>query len=639
MSEVMELKETIKTQREYRHFELDRAAIKAEERTVELAFSSEEPYDRWFGTEILDHSGKSADLSRLNNKHPLLLDHDTRKQIGVIEKAYIGGDKVGRAMVRFGNSPLAQEIFQDVQDGIRSHVSVGYIVKKMVLVEEKDGHETYRVTEWEPLEVSLVAIPADPTVGVGRSADQQQDVQTEVSKPATRAIPNPANAETTERTSIMETQAQETAAAAARAAGETAALTRINALLTLGEQYRDYGGATVAADVAKRGGTTEDFLREIMTKITTKHTDARTDVIELTKKEQASYSLSRAVLASIGGDWKAAGFEREVSEAIAKRTGQKPDGFYMPLSLLQKNAGDALRRDFNVGTAGEAGNLVQTTVMMDEMVDVLRNYLVFGRLGATALYGLTSNIAIPRKTSSGSISNVTEIAAFTETQPNTTLMTLSPKRVGAFVEPSKQAIQQVNASVDAMLQKDLVDALSVQIENLGFNGTGTSPQPRGILATAGIGAVVGGANGAQFNWGHMVGLESACANANAEPDVGAGYALNTRTRGWLKTVQKAANLTFVWDGGPQPVNGYRALVTNNLPNTGTKGTSSGVCSSAVFSSNWADFILAYFGGLDVVVDPYTMATTGQVRITINQFFDCLVRQPASFAAMTDGLTV
>jgi hypothetical protein len=80
------------------------------------------------------------------------------------------------------------------------------------------------------------------------------------------------------------------------------------------------------------------------------------------------------------------------------------------------------------------------------------------------------------------------------------------------------------------------------------------------------------------------------------------------------------------------------LVTNNLPNTGTKGTSTGVCSSAVFSSNWADFILAYFGGLDVVVDPYTLATTGQVRITINQFFDCLVRQPASFAAMTDGLT-
>lgn len=436
----------------------------------------------------------------------------------------------------------------------------------------------------------------------------------------------------------METQANEAAALAARQAGEAAAQKRIDSLLKLGEQYAKYDGHRIAADVLRSGGSSEDFLTKITEKITAKHSDVRNDVVDLTPAEVKRWSLSRAVLASLGNDWKAAGFEREVSDEIAKKTGQKPEGFYMPLSVLNKNVADVLKRDFNVGTAAEAGNLVQTTVMMDEFVDVLRNYLVMGRLGATMLYGLTSNIGIPRKTSAGAISNVTEIAAFTETQPNTTLMTLSPKRVGAFVEPSKQAIQQVNASVDAMLQKDLVDGLAVQIENLAFNGTGSAPQPRGIIATAGIGAVVGGTNGAQFNWGHMVGLESACANANSEPDIGAGYAFNTRTRGWLKTVQKATNLPFIWDGGNTPVNGYRAGVTNNLPNNGTKGTSSGVCSTAVFSSNWADLIIGYFGGLDVVVDPYSLATTGQVRITINQFFDTLVRQPASFAAMTDGLT-
>lgn len=626
-------KETIKTEQQFRHFAVNRDGINAESRTVELAFSSEEPYRRWFGIEILDHSSKSADLSRLNNRHPLLLDHNPSKQIGVIESARIDGDKVGRAVVRFGNSPLAQEVFQDVQDGIRSHVSVGYIVNKMVLESEAKGEETYRVTDWQPLEVSLVSIPADPTVGVGRSAEQQQrQYETEVEKPNP-----PANAGS-QGVKAMETQANEAAALAARQAGEAAAQKRIDTLLKLGEQYAKYDGNRIAADVLRAGGSSEDFLTKITEKITAKHSDVRNDVVDLTPAEVQRWSLSRAVLASLGNDWKAAGFEREVSDEIAKKTGQKPEGFYMPLSVLNKNVADVLKRDFNVGTAGEAGNLVQTTVMMDEFVDVLRNYLVMGRLGATMLYGLTGNIGIPRKTSAGAISNVTEIAAFTETQPNTTLMTLSPKRVGAFVEPSKQAIQQVNASVDAMLQKDLVDGLAVQIENLAFNGTGTSPQPRGIIATAGIGAVVGGTNGAQFNWGHMVGLESACANANAEPDIGAGYAFNTRTRGWLKTVQKATNLPFIWDGGAMPVNGYRAAVTNNLPNNGTKGSASGVCSTAVFSSNWADLVIGYFGGLDVVVDPYSLATTGQVRITINQFFDTLVRQPASFAAMTDGLT-
>lgn len=626
-------KETIKTEQQFRHFAVNRDGINAESRTVELAFSSEEPYRRWFGIEILDHSGKSADLSRLNNRHPLLLDHNPSKQIGVIESARIDGDKVGRAVVRFGNSPLAQEVFQDVQDGIRSHVSVGYIVNKMVLESEAKGEETYRVTDWQPLEVSLVSIPADPTVGVGRSAEQQQrQYETEVEKPTP-----PANAGNT-KGNIMTTEANAAAEQAARAAGEQAALTRINSVLKLGEQYAKYDGHRIAQEVLRSGGSTEEFLTKITEKITAKHSDVRQDVVDLTPAEVKRWSLSRAVLASLGNDWKAAGFEREVSDEIAKKTGQKPEGFYMPLSVLNKNVADVLKRDFNVGTAAEAGNLVQTTVMMDEFVDVLRNYLVMGRLGATMLYGLTSNIGIPRKTSAGAISNVTEIAAFTETQPNTTLMTLSPKRVGAFVEPSKQAIQQVNASVDAMLQKDLVDGLAVQIENLAFNGTGTAPQPRGIIATAGIGAVVGGTNGAQFNWGHMVSLESACANANSEPDIGAGYAFNTRTRGWLKTVQKATNLPFIWDVGNTPVNGYRAGVTNNLPNNGTKGTSSGVCSTAVFSSNWADLIIGYFGGLDVVVDPYSLATTGQVRITINQFFDTLVRQPASFAAMTDGLT-
>ena len=328
-------KETIKTEQQFRHFAVNRDGINAESRTVELAFSSEEPYRRWFGIEILDHSSKSADLSRLNNRHPLLLDHNPSKQIGVIESARIDGDKVGRAVVRFGNSPLAQEVFQDVQDGIRSHVSVGYIVNKMVLESEAKGEETYRVTDWQPLEVSLVSIPADPTVGVGRSAEQQQrQYETEVEKPTP-----PANAGST-GVKTMETQANEAAAVAARQAGEAAAQKRIDSLLKLGEQYAKYDGNRIAADVLRSGGSTEDFLTKITEKITAKHSDVRNDVVDLTPAEVKRWSLSRAVLASLGNDWKAAGFEREVSDEIAKKTGQKPEGFYMPLSVLNKNVAD-----------------------------------------------------------------------------------------------------------------------------------------------------------------------------------------------------------------------------------------------------------------------------------------------------------
>ena len=79
-------------------------------------------------------------------------------------------------------------------------------------------------------------------------------------------------------------------------------------------------------------------------------------------------------------------------------------------------------------------------------------------------------------------------------------------------------------------------------------------------------------------------------------------------------------------------------ITNNVPSNLTKGTSSGVCSSAVFGADWSMFVLGLFGGLDVTVDPYSLATGGQVRITLNQFFDWLCRQPGAFASMDDALT-
>ena len=145
------------------------------DRTAEIAFSSEEPYERWFGVEILDHSSKSVDMDRITNAAPLLLDHDRQDQIGVVTSARIDDDKVGRAVVKFSRSAKGEEIFRDVLDGIRTKVSVGYQVKDMKLVSETEGVDTYRVTDWMPFEVSLVSIPADDSVGVGRNDEPEEE--------------------------------------------------------------------------------------------------------------------------------------------------------------------------------------------------------------------------------------------------------------------------------------------------------------------------------------------------------------------------------------------------------------------------------------------------------------------------------
>jgi HK97 family phage prohead protease len=153
---------------EYRSIEIRKSDVNTDERTIELSFSSEEPYERYWGIEILDHSKESVVIDRLNNAAPLLLHHDNRDQIGVVEKAWVD-DRRGKALVRFSRSARAEEIYQDVLDGIRRNVSVGYIIHEMILEKEEEGMETYRVKRWEPLEISIVPVPADNSVGVGRS--------------------------------------------------------------------------------------------------------------------------------------------------------------------------------------------------------------------------------------------------------------------------------------------------------------------------------------------------------------------------------------------------------------------------------------------------------------------------------------
>ena len=155
-----------------RDFTFKREAVDEEKRTVEVAFSSEKPVLRWFGKEILDQSPSSVRLERLNNGGAVLVDHRTSDHVGVIESARIDDDKVGRAILRFGRSQRADEIFKDVVDGIRSLVSFMYIMHDLRLESSSDDEEDiYRSTDWEPLEISIVSIPADETVGVGRSLE------------------------------------------------------------------------------------------------------------------------------------------------------------------------------------------------------------------------------------------------------------------------------------------------------------------------------------------------------------------------------------------------------------------------------------------------------------------------------------
>ncbi len=155
----------------HRTFAIDRAAVKPESRTVRIAFASDKPVEQWFGNLSLSMKGKSMRTTRLKSGAPLLCDHDPKDIVGVIEDYSIGTDGIARADVRFGESTRAQEVFKDVKNGIRCNVSVGFLVHKMDRIEDgaKGTPPAYRSEDWEPYEVSLVSVPADISVGVGRS--------------------------------------------------------------------------------------------------------------------------------------------------------------------------------------------------------------------------------------------------------------------------------------------------------------------------------------------------------------------------------------------------------------------------------------------------------------------------------------
>ena len=638
---------TIRVGRQYRDVAIRAADIDEEKRTVELSFSSEEPVERWFGIEVLDHKRNAVNLERLKDKGPLLLDHSTRDHVGVIERAWLD-NKRGMARVRFSKSARGEEVFQDIQDGIRSHVSVGYQVHELTRVEGKnEGPDQYRVTSWEPLEISIVSVPADPSVGIGRSAGgEERDVT--IIEEKDDDMPEKTKEQNQSRTdpgTVPATPVQPAGMSADERSAELKRLreedgNRVREIRAIGAQWdmRDAADKAVADDVP-----VDRFRAEVMGKLAdqAKPLDLREADggigIGLSEREASQFSFLRAIRASMEQDWSGAGFEREVSQAAAKlySKDQRSNGFVVPPDVM------LAKRVMTTGVPADGGNLVGTDHLAGSFIELLRNRMMVRMLGATVLDGLIGNVDIPKQTGSATMAWAAEDVAAAESAPTVGQVPLGPKTATVWTDMSRRLLMQSSPSVEQMVRNDLAASIGLGLDLAAINGSGAGSEPTGILQTAGIGAVALGANGAAPTWADIVALESEVAIDNA--DIGnLAYLTNAAARGKLKTTPKeAGQAIYVWGDGNEPgfgmMNGYRAGASNQVPSTLTKGTSVGVC-SAILYGNWADLIIGMWGALDVLVDPYTKSTTGAVRIVNHQDVDIAVRHAESFAAITDALT-
>ena len=585
-----------------------------DERTFEFPFSSEYPVARYFGNEILSHDRGAADLSRLNDGAPLLFNHDPDRVIGVVERAYIDDkSRRGYARVRFSRNPFAQEILRDVQDGILRNVSFGYSINKM---EERSSGD-FIATSWSALELSTVAIPADPSVGFGRSLNSKN-------QPAAPAAPQP--------DPIPEMENTTPDLAVVRAEAAEAERSRISGITSLCDKHNLND---LAGELVRGGKSIDDARAAVLERLGSaqKPVSEKAAEIGLTEKEVRNFSFIRAINAlAHPTDRKAqeaARFEYEVSEAAASAMGKESRGIMVPAEVL--------KRDLNVGTATAGGNTVATDLLAANFIDLLRNKAVVMGLGTQMLTGLQGNIAIPRATGGATAYWVAESGSPTESQAAFDQVTMSGKTVGAFSDISRKLLLQSSIDVEGYVRNDLATVLALAIDSAAIEGTGSSNQPTGILNTSGIGSIAGGTNGAAPSYANIVGLETEVAQDNA--DIGSlSYLTNTKVRGKLK--QTYTNSTYgeipVF-GADGTMNGYNVAVTNQVPSNLTKGTASGVCSAIIFG-NFADLIVGMWGSLDLMVDPYTASTSGTVRVVALQDLDIAVRHPESFAAMKDALT-
>jgi len=563
--------------------------------------------------EILEHSAEAIGAEFIGSgRAPLLVDHDPTDQVGVVEEISLGEDRVARARVRFGKSARAEEIYQDVVDGIRANVSVGYIIDEMVSDGEQDGREVFRATHWTPLEISIVSIPADSSVGVGRSLSD---------KPISIIFPKESH-----KMDSMNPAGD---------SGMKAERDRAATILELGSRHnqREY-----AEQAIRDGASVESFRGSLLDKVSSK--PLATADIGLTEKEAKSFSFARAIHAlsnpTDARAQRAAAFEFEASVAAAQKEGRASRGLTVPTDVLFQ------KRDILTGTAtntAKGGNLVATDLLAGSFIDVLRAKMVTAQLGATYLTGLQGNVAIPKKTGPSTAAWVAENAAPAESTnfPSFGQVTLSPKTLAGYVDFSRRLMLQSSLDIETLIRNDLASTIAVAMDNAAISGSGTN-RPTGVLNTSGIGSVTLGTNGLAPTWQMVVDLVREVEIDNVDA-TSAGFLTNAQVKSRLaRTARQASGVegNFILQPPFSDLYGYPLTVSQQVPSNLTKG--SGTNLSAMIFGVWSDLLIGQWSGIDLMVDPYTGSSAATVRVTAFHDCDFAVRYPESFAECNEIIT-
>lgn len=594
---------------QHRTFQLE-ARSAAGGRQIEASLSSEQPvYRPGLGNEILEHTADAIDLSRA--PLPLLTSHDAGEMpVGVVENIRLVGRKL-RGVLRFSDGARAAELWDDVKAGVLRNLSIGYQIF--------DGHtdgENYLATRWQPYEISLVSVPADHTVGIGRSFDTKG---------------NTMNA-TTETIDIPENLTRSQRRAASHEADE------IREILALGEVHAERGMDKLAMQYIKNGGKSLSRFRSmLLDALQEQDNNLETDVMHLDQhgrmidptnpaaRFDGKYSLMRAVTAAVTGDWREAGFEREMAQELSRASGIKPRGLLVPFGALGG------QRVMTTDSLNNGSALVPN--MHTGFIEMLRNHSRVLDAGATVMPNLVGNIEIPKQTGGATAEWIAEDAALSGSDLAFASVTLTPKSVGGMLKWSRAMLHSAVPGIEQIARNDLAQMVALAIDRAALHGSGSDSQPTGIYAASNVNSV---AMGGVPTHGKLVDMAGELGKDNAlQGSVSFLTTPGMASKMSQTLVASSAGSEMIWSGSllDGSMAGFRAAATNQVSSTLGAGSEHGIV-----LGNWADLIIGQWGGVDLIVDPYSDADRGRVRITVFCFLDVALRHPESFCKAT-GATV
>ena len=583
-----------------------------------VAFVSEEPVLREFGYEIIDQD--RMDTSFLESgRAPVLFMHDAERVLGVVESVKRDGDLKSRAVIRLGTSTqLQRETLEQIRNGILSNISIGYSIRSMEEQDEKiEGRSVYRVST-RIMEISVVSVPADTSVGVNRG-------RLIVNEPSKQDVTKMENQEVVEQTSARDIE---------KALAERSKTNKEILALAARHNKRD-----LADEAIGRNTSLEEFRGILLEHIESKPLDSAAEPVMKPVEEKRTYSLLRALNAASRGDWSGAGFEAEMNQEVALKRGKQPQGFYIP-DFAWRDYDPAMKRELTVGTNASGGFFAPSVQLADEFVTALRARMVLPGLGMRIMSGLNTKIQIPKISAGAAAAFVAESGDVADQTQTTAQITMVGRTLGARTDVSRLLLLESDPSIEQIVRDDLLAAVANKIEDVAIEG-GASNEPTGITQTSGIGSVAIGTNGGAPTWAMVTNLVKEVEIDNA--------AINGDTLAFLtnpKVKSKMANTVRVASTDSHmilndPYNnlyGYDIGITTNVPSDLTKGSTSGSCSAVIYG-DFSQLMLGVFGGgPDVLIDPYTNSASGSVRIVVHQEVDVAVRHAQSFAACLDVTT-